>query len=35
MLPLLAESRNDFLKIKLINFAVGLVLGLIGYLGGW
>jgi len=35
MLPMLAESRKDFLKIKLINFAVGLLLGMVGYLGGW
>ncbi len=35
MLPMLAESRKDFLKVKLINFAVGLLLGLVGYLGGW
>ncbi|MBW2520555.1 MAG: arsenic efflux protein [Deltaproteobacteria bacterium] len=30
MLPLLAESRGDFLKIKGINFAIGLLIGLIG-----
>ena len=35
MLPMLAESRKDFLKVKLINLAVGLLLGLIGYLGRW
>ena len=35
MLPMLAASRKDFLKIKLINLAVGLLLGLIGYIGGW
>ena len=35
MLPLLAESRWDFLQIKAINFVVGLLLGLMGYLTGW
>jgi hypothetical protein len=35
MLPLLAESRWDFVKIKAINFVVGLLLGLMGYLTGW
>lgn len=35
MLPMLAESRLDFVKVKLINFAVGLLLGLTGYLTGW
>ncbi len=31
MLPLLAESRLDFARVKGINFCVGLVVGLIGY----
>ena len=35
MLPMLAESRKDFLKIKVINLAVGLLLGLAGYVSGW
>jgi hypothetical protein len=35
MLPLLAESRMDFLKVKSINFLVGLLAGLIGYGTGW
>jgi len=35
MLPLLADSRLDFLRIKAINFGVGLLLGLAGYLTGW
>jgi hypothetical protein len=35
MLPLLADSRRDFMKIKAINLIVGLVIGLIGYLSGW
>lgn len=35
MLPLLAESRRDFVKIKAINLAVGLLAGLAGYLTGW
>ncbi|MGD9555740.1 MAG: putative manganese transporter [Mangrovibacterium sp.] len=29
MLPLLAESRKDFLKVKLINMLVGLIVGII------
>lgn len=35
MLPLLADSREVFFRVKAINFAVGLGLGLIGYLIGW
>ena len=35
MLPLLADSRRDFVKIKAINLIVGLLVGLIGYLAGW
>ena len=35
MLPLLAESRRDFLKVKAINLVVGLLAGLIGYASGW
>ncbi|NOQ45576.1 MAG: hypothetical protein GQ559_02715 [Desulfobulbaceae bacterium] len=35
MLPMLAESRKDFIKIKIINFAFGLLLGLSGFLAGW
>jgi hypothetical protein len=35
MLPLLADSRRDFLKIKGINFVCGLLLGMAGYLLGW
>ncbi len=35
MLPLLAESRIDFIKVKGINFFVGLSVGLIGYWEGW
>ena len=35
MLPLLAESRWDFGKVKTINFVVGLLSGLVGYLSGW
>ena len=34
MLPLLAASRRDFLKIKAINLIVGLLVGLTGYLFG-
>jgi hypothetical protein len=35
MLPLLAESRVDFLKVKSINFLMGLLVGITGYLTGW
>ncbi len=35
MLPILAESRSDFLRIKAINLVVGTLLGLIGYASGW
>jgi hypothetical protein len=35
MLPLLAESRIDFIKVKGINFLIGLCLGFAGYLLGW
>ena len=35
MLPLLAESRLDFMRVKGINFVIGLGIGLIGYLTGW
>lgn len=35
MLPLLAESRRDFLQVKAINFAVGVLTGLAGYSLGW
>lgn len=34
MLPLLAESRRDFIRIKVINLVVGLLVGLIGYIAG-
>ncbi len=32
MLPLLAHSRRDFFRVKGINFAVGLAVGLVGHL---
>ena len=35
MLPLLAESRRDFVLVKAINLVVGLLVGLSGYLAGW
>ncbi|MBW2690526.1 MAG: hypothetical protein JRC99_11415 [Deltaproteobacteria bacterium] len=35
MLPLLADSRRDFFRVKAINFAVGLALGLAGYFMRW
>ena len=33
MLPLLAESKRDFVSVKVINLSVGLMVGLILYLG--
>ena len=35
MLPMLAESRPDFFKIKTINFIFGMAMGLAGYFSGW
>lgn len=35
MLPLLAESRINFFRIKGINFFVGFLVGMICYLAGW
>ena len=35
MLPLLAESRRDFLQVKAINFVVGILTGFAGYTLGW
>jgi len=35
MLPILAESRGDFLRIKGINLMVGALVGLTGYATGW
>lgn len=35
MLPLLADSRLDFLRVKAINFGVGLACGTVGWLTGW
>jgi Putative, 10TM heavy-metal exporter len=35
MLPLLAESRRDFLKVKGINWLLGFVVGLFGVALGW
>ncbi len=34
LLPLLAESRREFFKIKGINLLVGFLVGLIGYIAG-
>jgi len=34
-LPLLAESRGDFFKVKAINFLVGILVGSVGYASGW
>jgi len=35
MLPLLAESKRGFIFVKIINFVVGLVVGLLCYLAGF
>ena len=35
MLPLLAESRPDFFRIKGVNFFAGLLVGILGYLTGF
>ncbi len=35
MLPMLAESRRDFIKVKGINLAAGLLAGAAGLLVGW
>ncbi len=35
MLPMLAESRKDFIRIKAINLAAGLIVGTAGLLAGW
>jgi len=35
MLPLLAHSRRDFVKVKSINFGVGLAVGIVGHLLGF
>lgn len=34
MLPLLAESKRAFISVKIINFAIGLIVGLFFYLVG-
>jgi hypothetical protein len=34
-LPLLAETRADFLKMKAVNLLAGLVMGLAGYIAGF
>ncbi len=34
MLPMLAESKRGFVVVKLINFSVGIAIGLAGYLVG-
>ena len=35
MLPLLADSKRSFIFVKIVNFAVGLMVGLIFYLTGF
>jgi len=34
MLPLLAESKRAFISVKIVNFTVGLLVGLVFYVGG-
>jgi len=34
MLPLLAESKRSFVSVKILNFTVGLIAGLVFYLAG-
>lgn len=34
-LPLFAESKKSFVKMKLINILVGMIIGLSGYFMGW
>jgi len=34
MLPLLAESKRAFISVKIVNFAVGLIVGLVFYIVG-
>ncbi|GAI25647.1 unnamed protein product, partial [marine sediment metagenome] len=35
MLPLLAESKRGFISVKVVNFAVGLLVGFFCYLVGF
>lgn len=35
MIPMLAYSPRDFIYIKILNFIIGLTIGLIGYFMGW
>ena len=35
MLPILAHSRRVFVAVKTVNFVVGFIIGLAGYLMGW
>jgi hypothetical protein len=35
MLPLLAESRKDFIKVKIINLMIGLLIGFVLLLFGY
>jgi hypothetical protein len=35
MLPLLAESKRSFVFVKIINFSVGLLIGLGSYVAGF
>lgn len=35
MLPMLAHSRRGFVVVKVVNFTVGLAVGLLGFFSGW
>ena len=35
MLPLLAESKKDFLLVKAINIVYALIIGFLGYMAGY
>ena len=35
MIPLLAHSRRAFVAVKAVNFAIGIAIGLVGYLMSW
>lgn len=34
-LPLLAESKKSFVAVKAVNLLIGLIVGFLGYFGGW
>jgi hypothetical protein len=35
MIPVLAHSRKGFVIVKAVNLVMGLMVGLVGYWGGW